>query len=146
MYTTLGIVVFYRIVCMATGLAFAYLGFRLYEKGILNSSAELEAKLSKDMGLLLKRGGPGLYFELFGTVVVGISMYKGVQQTSFRSETYRNVDSSIEAINEILMDLPARDSDAILNGYANAVIKHRTEALPTVRSPEPQVVTHSSGE
>ncbi len=69
--------IFYRIVTVLSGFAFAYLGFRLFCLGISSKAGELKATFGEN-GLILRQVAPGIYFALFGTVIVGISIYRGV--------------------------------------------------------------------
>lgn len=78
MDTSILICVFvYRIITVICGLAFAFLGFRLFYLGISEKAGELEATFG-DKGLILRQFAPGIYFALFGTIIVGISLYRGV--------------------------------------------------------------------
>jgi hypothetical protein len=59
----------YRILCLFTGLGFAYLGYRLFEKGITERGGQFNVD-SGNKHLVLRQVGPGVFFALFGVFVV----------------------------------------------------------------------------
>lgn len=66
----------YKLASLLTGLGFGYMGYRLFRAGIEGSAASLEAKAGAH-GLKLSRAAPGTFFALFGTAVVGVTLYQG---------------------------------------------------------------------
>lgn len=81
--TTL-IVTLLHVSMVAVGFGFAWLGYRLFCMGVYEKAAELQ-KAWGDKRILLKQAGPGVFFALFGVVVVVISLMRG---TGFESSSY----------------------------------------------------------
>ncbi|MCI5120421.1 MAG: hypothetical protein D3908_04345 [Candidatus Electrothrix sp. AUS4] len=71
----------YRLSVLAIGALSIYLGFRLFNRpaelarsGLGTASAEVESKL---FTLRMTDFWPGMYFALFGTVLIGIMLWQG---------------------------------------------------------------------
>lgn len=107
-----------RISVVFAGLAFIYLGYKLFTKGV---SGEASLKASKGDGeLQLLNAAPGLFFALFGVILVGIvSFNQAVIPFSTSSEV--GVDKQIR---EVLFSsaganvedvVPANQPDRITN-------------------------------
>jgi hypothetical protein len=60
---------------LVVGFAFAFLGYRLFSRGVLGDS-DLEA-VWNDRRLLLKRAAPGSLFALFGLVMIAFALWQG---------------------------------------------------------------------
>jgi hypothetical protein len=73
----LTLLLLYRTVTMVIGFGFAYLGFRLFDSAV-NRTSDVEA-VYREVRVLLKRAAPGTVFAFFGAVLIGISLWKGVQ-------------------------------------------------------------------
>ncbi len=68
----------YRVISLLVGLGIVYLGFRLFSMGVFEKAGELKATWgNKHLGL--RSAAPGTFFALFGTVIVSISLYKGLR-------------------------------------------------------------------
>ncbi len=76
LYVTL-IVALYKIVCLAVGLAFAYMGYRLFLAGIDRPAGNLQAEAEAGK-LSLTGAAPGVFFALFGTAVIGFTIIRGL--------------------------------------------------------------------
>ena len=74
--TVFGLLVFYKIVTLLVGLSFAYMGYRLFLADKSRPAGDLEASAGK-YALSLKGGAPGIFFSLFGTVLICVSILKG---------------------------------------------------------------------
>jgi hypothetical protein len=59
----------YKVICLLVGLAFAYLGYRLFVQGIFRASGDLQAEF-KDTKIILKRAAPGTFFSVLGAAIV----------------------------------------------------------------------------
>lgn len=66
----------YKIVSLFVGVAFAYMGYRLFMAGIWGNSGDLDAQFGKNR-LLLKKAAPGTFFALFGAIVIALTILKG---------------------------------------------------------------------
>lgn len=75
---------FYRIVCLLVGYAFAYLGYRLYLKGVL----EKEGEISGGYGgwkFAFRNVAPGVVFVILGVIVGGFGIVRPIT-TTIRNE------------------------------------------------------------
>jgi len=66
----------YKIVSLLVGLAFAYMGYRLFMSSVWGQAGELDAQFGKNK-ILLKKAAPGTFFALFGAVVVALAIWMG---------------------------------------------------------------------
>lgn len=73
---TVLIVTILRAVMVLAGVAFAYMGYRLFVRGIYDSTSDLHAVWA-DKKLAITKAGPGIFFALFGVVVVATSVWRG---------------------------------------------------------------------
>jgi hypothetical protein len=60
------------------GLIIIYLGYKLFLKGIFNESGNVEGSF-KDYKLIVKKAAPGTYFVLFGSFIIGMTIFKGYE-------------------------------------------------------------------
>jgi hypothetical protein len=67
----------YKIVSLLVGLAFAYMGYRLFMSSVWGQAGELDAQFGKNK-ILLKKAAPGTFFALFGAVVIALTIWKGL--------------------------------------------------------------------
>jgi hypothetical protein len=74
----------YRVFTITTGLVFAYLGYKLFCKGIYEQSGDLKATWGK-YTLVLRQAAPGIFFALFGVIVISISLIQGIDIERIRS-------------------------------------------------------------
>lgn len=65
-----------RIIVAFGGIIFAYLGYRLYVIGITKGRGELKAE-SKFYTLIFSGTGPGLFFMMFGGLILLTSLFTG---------------------------------------------------------------------
>lgn len=79
----LGLALIYKFATLLTGLAFTYMGYRLFLADKTNSAGDFKAS-SKDYLLSLTGGAPGVFFCLCGTVLIVFSMFKS---SSYSQET-----------------------------------------------------------
>ena len=71
----------YKIFSLLTGLALCYMGYRLFLAGVWGASGDLDAKYSNTR-LILKGAAPGIFFALFGTIVITATIFKGLEISS----------------------------------------------------------------
>ncbi|MFQ5964932.1 MAG: hypothetical protein ACE5KZ_11695 [Candidatus Scalinduaceae bacterium] len=68
----------YKIVSLLVGLSFSYMGFKLFIAGIWGKAGELDAQFGENK-LILKKAAPGTFFVLFGTIIVGLTIWRGLE-------------------------------------------------------------------
>lgn len=110
---------FYRIVTLMCGFGFAFLGYRLFCLGLTKNAGEFRAAAG-EKSLLMKSVAPGIWFAFFGTLILFISIWKGVDFTldtslvgARSSVPTKTADSSPEtnAVGELLKLDPEVDLD-----------------------------------
>ena len=74
-------VTLYKIASLLCGAVLCYLGYRLFCRGIWGESGNLEARLG-DNRLVLKSAAPGTFFVVLGTVVILMTVFKGLELES----------------------------------------------------------------
>lgn len=67
----------YRIFTILAGTVIVYLGYRLFVLGIFEKAGELSAKW-QGKSLAIRQAAPGTFFALFGSVIICVSIWKGV--------------------------------------------------------------------
>ena len=72
---------FYKVCSPSVGLAFAYMGYLLFRSGVWGNAGDLKANYG-DNKLVLKSAAPGTFFALFGTIVIGVTVWKGLDFTN----------------------------------------------------------------
>lgn len=70
--------VLYKIVCLLVGLGFAFMGYRLFLADKTMQAGDMDVKGGK-YALSLKGGAPGVFFSLFGTVLICFAIFKGIE-------------------------------------------------------------------
>lgn len=76
--TVFGLLVLYKSLTLVVGSLFAYMGYRLFLADKINPAGDLQARGGKYM-LSLRGGAPGVFFSLFGTFLISLSVFKGVE-------------------------------------------------------------------
>ena len=71
------IVAVYKLFTLLTGLSFAYFGYRLFLADKTANAGDVEFKYGQYL-LNVKGGAPGLFFSLFGVILIVFSIAKGV--------------------------------------------------------------------
>jgi hypothetical protein len=66
----------YKIVCLLVGLAFCYMGYRLFLAGIRKGETDLEFSWKK-IAIKVGKAAPGTCYALFGAFIVGSVVWKG---------------------------------------------------------------------
>lgn len=67
----------YRLSNMAVGALFAWMGYRLFLSGVYEKAGDLKAAWG-DKNLVLKQAAPGTFFAMFGTFVICIGLWRGM--------------------------------------------------------------------
>ena len=73
-----GMLILYKICVLLVGLLFAWMGFRLFLADKVAAAGDFSASNSS-YAISLKGGAPGVFFCLFGTILICISVFKGVE-------------------------------------------------------------------
>lgn len=67
----------YKVVTILAGLAFAFMGYKLFIHGIFTEAGELHTNW-ENRNLILRKAAPGTFFALFGTLIVCTSLWRGL--------------------------------------------------------------------
>src|SRR3990167_868577 len=68
----------YRCLTIIVGLLIVYLGYRLFLAGVYEKAGDLRAAWG-DKNLTLIQTAPGIFFALFGAVIIAVSLWCGIQ-------------------------------------------------------------------
>ena len=67
----------YKLASLLVGALFAFLGYKLFMAGIWGHSGDLEAQY-KESKIVLTKAAPGTFFALFGAIIIGFTVFKGL--------------------------------------------------------------------
>jgi hypothetical protein len=67
--------ILYHLASLASGVALAYMGYRLFLAGLFQDAGELRMSIFRDSRLLVKKAAPGTFFAMFGVFIVFGSFY-----------------------------------------------------------------------
>ena len=74
----------YKLTAFLVGLSSLYMGYRLFASGVWGHAGEVDAAFQNNH-LVIKRAAPGTFFAVLGTVIVCVTLYKGIDlDTRFR--------------------------------------------------------------
>jgi hypothetical protein len=68
----------YKLASLIVGTLLAYMGYCLFLAGIFNGGGDLDASMA-DNRIVLKKASPGIFFALFGTVIITVTLFRGLQ-------------------------------------------------------------------
>ena len=68
----------YKIASLLVGAAFSYMGYRLFVSGLWGDAGTFIAQDTNNK-LVLKNAAPGTFFALFGTIIVLVTLAKGLE-------------------------------------------------------------------
>ena len=71
---------FFKIALILSGTASTYMGFLLFREGFSESKGKAEGE-GHGVTFKMENVGPGVFFALFGTILIGITAYKGMEVT-----------------------------------------------------------------
>jgi len=107
----------YRLTALAVGALSIWLGFRLFSNAAeKNGAAESSGSASAEgngFKLALTSILPGTYFALFGTVIIGIMLWKGEPQLEQKSVTEITDQGEVRSEHQLM-----RHSESNLDGPA----------------------------
>ena len=113
----------FRLFCLLIGLAFGYMGYRLFVIGMYEKGGELKAAFG-DNHLTLKQVGPGVFFAFFGVLVICVGGFHSL-----------DVKRSVPAITGSL-STPAQTNSPDAGTPADHAVKHVRHAKYSVSTTE----------
>lgn len=87
-----------RLIAVAIGGLSIYLGYRLFSAVRATGEGSAEVKLPGDVTVMLSRVAPGVFFALFGALVVGASL---VSPMSYSEQASRTAGGQIEQVRSV---------------------------------------------
>lgn len=79
--------VVYKALALVVGLAFAWMGYRLFTLGIAEKSGDLELKGGTLFGIKVTRAAPGTFFAVLGAAIVIYAVTQILQFSQTRETT-----------------------------------------------------------
>jgi hypothetical protein len=107
----LSLVIYLLTMTTVIGFGFAFLGYRLFDKGVLGAS-DLEA-VWNDRKLLLKRAAPGTLFAFFGVVMIATTLWVSPRILKDYNESERLGQQQLMSV----VDARAKDALALVKQY-----------------------------
>ena len=89
-----GLLIGYKVASLFVGLSLAFMGYRLFLADRTGSAGDLTTKY-KTYELSLRGGAPGVFFSLFGAIVICVSLVRGV---NYEDMERRNPSQSVELV------------------------------------------------
>lgn len=139
-----------RILVVLFGGLSIYCGYRTFLLIPNSRDAEGRIELPGDISIFITRVGPGIFFALFGALVVGASFYFPVQIQSTIGASYSGLGDSPTARDNINSPLPTAavettsisDAEAVSSSFATLVEVQRqiqllNQTLPAIRDAVP---------
>ncbi|MEO1698747.1 MAG: hypothetical protein AAFU73_15735 [Planctomycetota bacterium] len=90
---------------MISGLVLCRLGYQLIAAGLESSDGSLELRVGEHLSLRLSAVTPGVFLALFGSAIIGFSVWKG-----FERETRYMLHPTDEAVSSERLAAPAEIS------------------------------------
>lgn len=85
----------YKLTCVTAGVLIVWMGYRLFTLGIFRSSGDVDVLFDKKAKILIKRGAPGTFFTLFGSLLLVATVWRGLEV-----ESSKPVEKAIATGNE----------------------------------------------
>lgn len=83
--TTIIVLAAYKIASLLVGLVFCYFGYKLFLAGVWGNAGDLNARFNNNK-IVLKSAAPGTFFAFFGTIVIALTIWKGLDFESHKTE------------------------------------------------------------
>lgn len=96
----------YKIISLLVGAFFGYMGYKLFTKGIWGSSGNMEAEFG-DNKIVLKKAAPGIFFALFGSIIIITTISKKLElEYEAMSPKENKIPKSEQTNKELINDMP----------------------------------------
>ncbi len=80
-------VVAYKALALLVGLAFAWMGYRLFALGVTEKSGDMEVKGGSLFGIKISRAAPGTFFAVLGAAIIIYAITQILQFSQTRQTT-----------------------------------------------------------
>jgi hypothetical protein len=122
---------FERILVVAAGGLAIYLGYRLFVNMPEHEKSSGKVILPGGISIFLSRVGPGIFFSLFGAVVIALSFHYGIK---YDEETASTATTEVAGTPVTIRRSMSGIAPAIGPDDPNAILRERTGALLAVAS------------
>jgi hypothetical protein len=127
----------YKVVTILSGLAFAFMGYKLFLHGIFTEAGEVRTNW-ENRNLILRKAAPGTFFALFGTLIVCTSLWRGLTfepsqgqggggSGIFGNDTSKSDDRSSQSPTTGKMRLTVLSDIATFNQFANNLLRQHKQ-------------------
>ncbi|MGJ4789508.1 hypothetical protein EHQ52_15365 [Leptospira koniambonensis] len=120
-----------RLIIAFGGIFFGYLGYRLFMKGITTTKSDLKFE-SVGLNIVFSGTGPGLFFMIFGAIILITSLYSGGVSISEKT--------SLDGKNTEVIALPASVDS---NESEKAKVKPKLSEEKPSKNEKPTRETHT---
>lgn len=93
----------YKVASLLAGVACCFMGFKLFTLGIWGNAGELSTKFNSNK-LVLKNAAPGTFFVVLGTVILAVTIWKGL---NFDHKLNKGMSTEAESRSEETIKQPA---------------------------------------
>lgn len=74
----------YKLASLFVGTLLSYFGYKLFMAGVWGNAGEVEGTF-KDNKIIIKKAAPGTFFVLAGVIVIGFTIYQGLNYETSES-------------------------------------------------------------
>ena len=86
------------------GFLFSYMGYKLFMNGIWGHAGEIDSQFG-DNKLVVKKAAPGTFFALFGAIIVGMTVWKGLEFKGLENIP-AHLESKVQSHEQLTNQLP----------------------------------------
>lgn len=86
--------ILYKIASLLVGLASCYFGYKLFVAGIWGNAGDMETNFGNNK-VVLKSAAPGTFFAVLGTIIICVTIWKGLELNQYSSSAEDGTSSSI---------------------------------------------------
>src|SRR4029079_5033776 len=130
--TTLAMLVAFRMVALLVGAMLLFFGYNLFKLGDFEQAGEVRAAWG-DRRFLLKTVYPGVFFALFGTIIVCVGIWKPLSVRSPEGTPTQ----VIAALQKVVINQPLTDAER--TSIAAWLQQRRSRNLPNYEASGPDL-------
>ncbi|MFL0811617.1 MAG: hypothetical protein K6L76_14450 [Agarilytica sp.] len=68
----------YKIISLVVGVLFSYMGYKLFMNSVWGEAGDIDSTFG-DNRIVIKKAAPGTFFSIFGAIIVGATIIKGLE-------------------------------------------------------------------
>jgi hypothetical protein len=93
--------IFFRTIALLVGAMLLFLGYKLFKIGYFEKAGELQAVWGNRQ-FILKQVAPGVFFALFGTVILCVGIWKPISVNRSESDSPASIASILQPVRTVL--------------------------------------------